>query len=52
MTFDSQQQKDDILGYVSDEKLRKEISNAKVVAPWVPEHDGNLHDAAYLGELN
>lgn len=43
MTFDSQQQKDEILGYVTDEKLRKEISNAKIVEPWVPEHNGNRH---------
>ena len=38
MTFDSQQQKDDVLKYVTDEKLREEIINAKIVEPWVPEH--------------
>jgi|TARA_R110000822_G_scaffold291948_2_gene413923 hypothetical protein len=39
MTFDSQQQKDEILGYVTDEKLREKILNAKIVEPWVPEHN-------------
>jgi hypothetical protein len=38
MTFDSQQQKDDVLKYVTDEKLRDEILKAKIVEPWVPEH--------------
>ena len=47
MTFDSQQQKDEILGYVTDEKLREKILNAKIVEPWVPEHNGNRHDAKY-----
>jgi hypothetical protein len=37
MTFDSQQQKDEILKYVTDEKLRKEILKAKIVEPWVSE---------------
>ena len=38
MTFDSQQQKDDVLKYVTDEKLREEILKAKIVEPWIPEH--------------
>lgn len=37
MTFDSQQQKDEILKYVTDEKLREEILKAKIVEPWVSE---------------
>ena len=42
MTFDSQQQKDEILKYVTDEKLREEILKAKIVEPWVSEH-GHHH---------
>jgi len=37
MTFDSQKQKDEILKYVTDEKLREEIVKAKIVEPWVSE---------------
>jgi hypothetical protein len=37
MTFDNQQQKDEILALVQNEELRKQIENAKIVTPWVSE---------------
>lgn len=38
MTFDSKEQKEAILQFVTDEKLREQIMKAKIEAPWVPEH--------------
>lgn len=37
MTFDSQKQKDEILEFVIDEELRKQIESAKIVEPWKSE---------------
>lgn len=41
MTFDSEEQKQAFLNVVQDEKLRKQIENANVVEPWIPEHPIN-----------
>lgn len=37
MTFDSKEQKEAILQFVTDEKLRELIMKAKIVEPWVSE---------------
>ena len=41
MTFDSEQQKQEFLNQIQDEKLKKEIEKAKIVELWIPEHPVN-----------